>query len=302
MKPGSTDGILTVLASVLVTALLFIAQHFTSAPRTIPDSLPEDNLAESSPSAQTGTVWTGQTKETRTTSTSSPGTSANPFDSPFAVAPSEGTQESRSAAPPDKLPSISSSTRRTPPPETTRSTAATTRTFGPSTPGTTRSGSGGPDVNGGSRSNNQRVADSTTGTFKVVSIIDGDTVDLLVNYQPVRLRLNGIDTPEKGQPFGNAAKDALSQAIGGQSVQYVVRDTDRYNRAIADVYFRGVHINKWLVQKGLAWHYKAYNNDPVLSQAEQEAAAAKRGLWADPRRVAPWNWRKLSKLERDQYR
>ncbi len=139
-------------------------------------------------------------------------------------------------------------------------------------------------------------------TFKVIAVVDGDTVDLLVNQQPLRLRLNGVDTPEKGQPFGNTAKQALSKLVAGKRVTYVVRDTDRYNRSIADLYVEGVHVNLWLVQQGLAWHYTAYSDDLALATAEQMAKKAGRGLWSDPRRVAPWNWRKLSKVERDTYR
>lgn len=291
MKPGSADGILTVLASLLVTAVLFIAQHFTSAPRMNSESLPDDHLAEGSTSAQSDNTWLGQRPETRTASTSSSSRPDDPFDTPFANSTSGSLNSERGAqSAPSRLPSIPSST------------STRTRTFEPPATSTAESGYSAASQDRRSQPDGRQSSYAAADTFKVVSIIDGDTVDILVNRQPLRLRLNGIDTPEKGQPFGNAAKDALAKAIGGQNVKYVVRDTDRYNRSIADLYFRGVHINKWLVQKGLAWHYKAYNSDAELAQAEQEAAAASRGLWADPRRVAPWNWRKLSKLERDQYR
>lgn len=301
MKPGSSDGILTVLASILVSAVLFIAQHFTSAPRTNFDSMPEENLAEATTDARADSYRSGSPGNSRTASLGgAPQTNApqwsNPFDQPF-----EGGASRGSVSPPNRLPSVPASSGN--PSSVPSNTVATnknggsTRTFGASTASSesTANRTGGQNTNSAPTGN-------ATNSFKVISIIDGDTVDLLVNRQPLRLRLNGIDTPEKGQPFGNTAKDVLSKAIGGQNVQYVVRDTDRYGRSIADVYFRGVHINKWLVQKGLAWHYKAYNNDIDLAEAEQQAAAARRGLWADPRRVAPWNWRKLSKVERDQYR
>lgn len=286
MKPGSTDGILTVLASILVTAVLFIAQHFTGAPRPSQGALPDDNLAEASASAQSDRSWGNQSTNDRTASSSGLGKPADPFDTPFGQQTSAGNRApGYPPAAPNRLPPIQ-----------TRSDG--TRTFGSSAAPRTDAASS----ENQSRTTKSEPSDQAAETFKVVSIIDGDTVDVLVNRQPLRLRLSGIDTPEKGQPFGNAAKDALSKAIGGQYVQYVVRDTDRYNRSIADIYFRGVHVNKWLVQKGLAWHYKAYSNDQELAQAEQEASAASRGLWADPRRIAPWNWRKLSKVDRDQYR
>lgn len=139
-------------------------------------------------------------------------------------------------------------------------------------------------------------------TYKVIGVIDGDTADILVNNQPTRLRFNGIDTPEKGQPFGDTAKNALSRLIGGKMIRYIVRDTDRYGRSIADLYIDNVHVNKWMVEQGLAWHYTAYSDDAELAAAEKKARSLGIGLWADPRHVAPWNWRKLSKVERDAYR
>jgi micrococcal nuclease len=142
----------------------------------------------------------------------------------------------------------------------------------------------------------------TARTFKVIGIVDGDTIDVLVDQKPVRLRLNGIDTPEKGQPFGNTATDSLKTLIGDKFVRYVVSDSNRYDRSIADVYLGDVYVNLWLVKQGLAWHYVAYSDDPQLAAAEEAAKAEKRGLFADPRRVAPWNWRQLSKLERDEIR
>lgn len=146
------------------------------------------------------------------------------------------------------------------------------------------------------------ASSASAGTYKVIGIVDGDTVDVLVNNSPLRLRLNGIDTPERGQPFGEKAKSELSKLIGGKFVQYIVRDTDRYNRSIADIYIGDQYVNLWLVQQGLAWHYVAYSDDPQLAAAEESAKAAKRGLFSDSRRVAPWNWRRLSKLERDEFR
>ncbi len=136
----------------------------------------------------------------------------------------------------------------------------------------------------------------------MVAVLDGDTADILVDGTSQRLRFAGIDCPEKGQPFGSAAKNALSQRIGGKHVRVVVRETDRYGRSIADLYDERGHINQWLVEQGLAWHYTAYSSNPDLASAESGARQAKRGLWSDPRHVAPWNWRKLSKVERDRFR
>ncbi len=142
-------------------------------------------------------------------------------------------------------------------------------------------------------------------TFKVISITDGDTADILKDGQPLRLRFAGIDTPEKGQPFGNNAKQALSDRIGGKFVRLRGYGLDKYNRAITDIYLPGeteLFINRELVKRGLAWHYKEYSDDESLARDEVKARAAKLGLWSDRRHVAPWDWRKLSKVERDQLR
>ena len=148
----------------------------------------------------------------------------------------------------------------------------------------------------------------TTGTdkqYKVIKVVDGDTLDILVDGRfSVRLRLNGIDCPETGQPFGRNAKAFVSQftkAAGGH-VQVKVTGMDKYRRHLADVYSDGKQLNATLVANGLAWHYKRFSSDAALAEAEDNARAAKLGLWADPRHVAPWAWRDLSKLDRDRLR
>ncbi len=142
--------------------------------------------------------------------------------------------------------------------------------------------------------------------FKVIKIIDGDTIDVLTGDRVmIRLRINGIDAPERGQPFGNNARRDLSDTIGGKLVRLRGHGLDKYNRAITDIYLPGqteLFINRELVKRGLAWHYKEYSNDARLAADEVKARAAKLGLWSDRRHVAPWDWRKLSKVERDGLR
>lgn len=144
---------------------------------------------------------------------------------------------------------------------------------------------------------------TTLVTAKVVGVVDGDTMDVLLpgNIQQ-RLRLNGIDTPERGQPFGNNAKKYLSELTMGKQIEFEPFDTDRYDRVIAETYVSGNRIGLLLVEAGLAWQYEKYSDDPILASAQQSARERQIGLWSDPRFVAPWEWRKLSKEERDKLR
>lgn len=240
MKPGSTDGVLTLLASFLVAALLFAGRMMIE-----------------------GRGDGGFLSESTQTTTEPP---RNEEGGTTASRPSSDWIEE-------------SHEDFTQPPQFPSETTTASR---PREPGT----AAGP---------------ATNETFKVVRVVDGDTIDVLVNRSPLRLRLNGVDTPEKGQPFGNNATEDLSQLIGGKHVRYVVRNSDGYGRSIADIYLNDLHVNLWLVRRGLAWHYVAYSDDASLAAAEAEAKAAGRGVWSDPRRVAPWNWRKLSHLQREEF-
>lgn len=138
---------------------------------------------------------------------------------------------------------------------------------------------------------------------KCVGVIDGDTVDILTpDMEQVRLRLASIDAPERGQPFGNTAKKFLSDLIFDQEIEYTVSDTDKYGRSIAFISINSKDVNAAMIQQGLAWHYLDYSDDENLTRLESVARSEKRGLWSDSRHVAPWDWRKLSKEERDKLR
>lgn len=133
---------------------------------------------------------------------------------------------------------------------------------------------------------------------KVVAIADGDTFALLtVDKQQVKVRLSEIDTPERAQPFGTRARQALSDLIFSKQVRVVQEDIDRYGRLVGHVYVGGIHVNRQLVRDGMAWAYRQYLKDKSLLQDEQEARQAKRGLWSLPstEQVPPWEWRKGKK-------
>jgi micrococcal nuclease len=131
-------------------------------------------------------------------------------------------------------------------------------------------------------------------TGKVVAIADGDTLSVLRDGKAVKIRLHGIDTPEKAQAFGTRARQFASDLVFGQTVTVRVRDVDRYGRLVGEVMLSdGRSLNHELVAAGLAWWYRQYaKDDASLAKLEAEAKAAKRGLWSDPHAVAPWTWRR----------
>jgi micrococcal nuclease len=126
-----------------------------------------------------------------------------------------------------------------------------------------------------------------------VSVLDGDTIEVLHNNLPERIRLNGIDCPEKGQPFGKKAKLFTSTLVYGKEVTIQVIRKDRHGRTVADVVLLdGANVSRELVKAGLAWWYRQYSKDESLGALEEEARQDKRGLWADPSPIPPWKFRR----------
>jgi len=135
-------------------------------------------------------------------------------------------------------------------------------------------------------------------TGRIVGVIDGDTVDLLTQTEVlIRVRLSGIDAPEKKQPFGNAAKQALSSLAFNKTVLITGEKRDRYGRLIGKIVVAGTDVNLRMVQLGYAWHFKKYEREQPLTdrglyaQAELAARVQRAGLWLDKDAVAPWEFR-----------
>jgi micrococcal nuclease len=120
-------------------------------------------------------------------------------------------------------------------------------------------------------------------TGRVVGVHDGDSITVLAAGKvQLKVRLEGIDAPELKQPFSQQSKEALSRLVFGKTVALQVTGRDRYKRTLAVVVADGVNVNRELVRLGLAWRYEAYSKDTALLAAQNEAKAAKRGLWRDP--------------------
>jgi len=133
---------------------------------------------------------------------------------------------------------------------------------------------------------------------KVVRIADGDTFTMLTtNNQQVKIRLYGIDCPERAQDFGTVARQKLSDLIFGQIVRIDKKDTDRYGRTIAIVFNnKGVNVNEEMLRTGFAWHYREYDQNPAWDDLVFSAQRQNLGLWAKPNPTPPWLWRKAKRV------
>lgn len=132
----------------------------------------------------------------------------------------------------------------------------------------------------------------------VVGVTDGDTVTVLdgSNTQH-KIRLAGIDAPEKKQAFGARSKQSLSDLVFDRQVSVETDKRDRYGREVGVILVNGKDANLEQITRGFAWHYKAYereqsaNDRKLYDFAEQEARARRRGLWADVDPMPPWDYR-----------
>ncbi|MDO5103671.1 MAG: thermonuclease family protein [Lautropia sp.] len=128
---------------------------------------------------------------------------------------------------------------------------------------------------------------------KVVGVADGDTLTCLTaDKQSLKVRLNQIDAPERGQAFGQAARRKLAELVHGKSVRLETDGTDQYGRLIAQVFVDKRNINQAMVQSGHAWAYRKYLKDPAYLKLEADARAASRGLWSQPNAVYPSEYRR----------
>lgn len=133
-----------------------------------------------------------------------------------------------------------------------------------------------------------------TFTGKVVGVSDGGTIKVMREGRAAKVRLDGIDYPEKKQPYGTRAKQYSSDMAFGNEVEVRKKTTDRYGRIVGEVILPGgLSLNKELVYVGLAWCYRKYApDDHTLKALEAGARAEKKGLWADKNPIPPWEWRR----------
>ena len=134
---------------------------------------------------------------------------------------------------------------------------------------------------------------------KVIKVTDGDTVNVLTSENEThKIRLSGIDAPEKKQAFGNKSKQVLTDLIYGKTVSVEFNKLDKYQREVGKIMFNGQDVNLRQIKLGLAWHYKKYEKEQdvedrsIYANAEFIAQVVKAGLWYDANPIAPWDYRK----------
>ena len=141
----------------------------------------------------------------------------------------------------------------------------------------------------------------------VTRVIDGDTIEIRKDGEFAKVRLYGIDAPEKEQQYGRKATDKLIELLKPVNIIKIkIIDKDRYGRYIASLHLRDddmVYVESnlchrgdvglILVDQGLAWHYKRYSKSKELKAAEIYARSNKLGLWNEKNPIAPWDYRKL---------
>ena len=134
---------------------------------------------------------------------------------------------------------------------------------------------------------------------KVVSVADGDTITILdEGKQQTKIRLYGIDTPEKAQAFGKKAKKFTASLTAGKQAKVEVYDTDRYGRSVGVVFVNGTNVNEEIIKNGYAWQYQKYCKASFCDdwlKLEEHARSFAFGLWADSNPQPPWDWRKAKR-------
>lgn len=136
----------------------------------------------------------------------------------------------------------------------------------------------------------------------VVHVADGDTVTVLLNNNvKIKVRLYGIDAPEKAQAYGPQSTGILKHFVANKNVSVAILGTDKYGRKLGRIYLGNTDINAEMVRLGAAWHYKQYDKSSKYNQyamLEQEAKANRKGLWNKPNPLAPWDFRKMQRENR----
>jgi endonuclease YncB( thermonuclease family) len=138
---------------------------------------------------------------------------------------------------------------------------------------------------------------------RVVRVADGDTITVLdANKVQHKVRLAGIDAPERTQSYGERSRESLDELVAGKTVIVETHKKDRYGRLVGKVLVDGHDVNIEQVRRGMAWFYREYSHEQPATdrqsydQAEIEAKDFRKGLWADKSPVPPWEFRQKNRV------
>ena len=138
----------------------------------------------------------------------------------------------------------------------------------------------------------QTIVSADVLTGKVVSVTDGDTIKVLTKNKTLyKIRLNGIDAPERSQAFGKKSKSNLSKLVAGRIVDVHYKKKDRYGRILGTIYVNNHDMNLMQIKDGYAWVYRKYCKRADYYKAEESARKKKLGLWYDKYPMPPWEYR-----------
>lgn len=127
---------------------------------------------------------------------------------------------------------------------------------------------------------------------QVIDVLDGDTVKLRSDWHIYKIRLAGIDAPEKQQAYGVQSKIYLEHLIADKDVSIKVLSCDQYGRYVGKIYLNGKDINGEMIRSGYAWHYYHFDSNPVYAGFMLDAQRSNRGLWQEVHPTPPWIFRK----------
>ncbi|MBT8144942.1 MAG: thermonuclease family protein [Gammaproteobacteria bacterium] len=141
--------------------------------------------------------------------------------------------------------------------------------------------------------------DSYLAPARYIDVLDGDSLVVKRGRNEFEIRLYGIDAPEFGQPWSDEARAALRKLVRGHDLRIEVVTTDRYERAVAQVFRASddTSVNAGMIAEGHAWVYRRYTDNRDWIRLERAARRQKSGLWRLPRsqRIPPWEWRELNR-------
>ena len=138
--------------------------------------------------------------------------------------------------------------------------------------------------------------------YKVIKVSDGDTISVkklknnVLDGDLIKVRLYGVDAPEKDQDFGYESKKALMNYVSNKTIEIDIKSKDRYGRSVGILYVDGRNINEELLRDGYVWYYEQYDKNNERSRLLQENAMKnKLGLFSKKGYIEPWKFRKAKK-------